>query len=104
MEVGTFFYAPSQVDKFRLLEVIECMLDANGGIPFVIACAFLTTRHLTSLGHNVPTVGHDEVGEGGHKCLRQDVSLHQPLYHSTARVIRGELISTPMFFLNVSHF
>lgn len=44
-----------------MLEVIECMI---GGFPFVVVQTFLTTRDYTSLGHNVPSGVHGEVGEG----------------------------------------
>ena len=75
---------------------LECMIDVDGGFPFLVYQTFLTTRDYTSLGHNVPSFAHGE-GEGGHQYLRH--MFLNTIYSTLLQVvsIRGEFVSNPFF-------
>lgn len=76
-------------------EVIECIIDVDGGCLFVVVQTFLTSRDYTSSGHNVPSAVHGEVGEGGHQVFRHRFFTPSTLPLLPLASIHGELISNP---------
>jgi hypothetical protein len=70
--IGSYITLGEDVGDLSVFEVLECVVDSTSGEPKIIGRQFLRRSNLISIGCEVPPFVHSD-GEGGRKCLRQEV-------------------------------